>query len=58
MSNIESLHQQFETLQRLMVRANDAAWSGNGSQRKAALAWKNEIQKRINAVERAAGMNT
>lgn len=57
MNKIESLHQQFETLQRLMARANDAALSGNGSQRKAALAWKKEIQKRINAVERAAGMN-
>ena len=57
MSNIETLHRDFLTVERLIQRANEAAWSGNGSQRKAAIAWKKSLMVRRAAIVRAAGIN-
>jgi hypothetical protein len=57
MSKIETLHQDFMTIERLIQRANEAAWSGNGSQRKAAIAWKKRLMARRAAIVQAAGIN-
>ena len=56
MNKTETLHRDFLTIERLIQRANEAAWSGNGSQRKAAIAWKKQLMARRAAVVRAAGL--
>lgn len=56
MSNIETLHRDFLTIERLIQRANEAAWSGTGSQRKAAIAWKKSLMARRASIVRAAGI--
>ena len=56
MSKIEALHRDFLTIERLIQRANEAAWNGSGSQRKAAIAWKKQLKARLDEVSRAAGL--